>query len=265
MDFSGDDGDPQKPGASKWLVGTWLLSTENDLLHNQGVVLSVKKLIGCRRDAELKYRSLKRHPQRDKALKLLSQLKVRLVVVPVLKERITEDALRNPKNKRLINLIHSFPLYRLLDYLGQECPDAYFQLVFDEIGWAGSESGIKKSFQNDKRFDWSEARSDWLLFVKSGANLMVQLADVFAGLAHEYIESLRGKELPPCRVCWIKGIRDCRYRRNRKTPGQINLMRVLYSFLLKDDKDKVHEVGFVPRPPEIAREYLFVDCLFGGK
>jgi hypothetical protein len=243
----------------------WALSAEDDIFHNKGIVLQIKKVIGCHPDAELKYKSLKRHPRKRKALQLLSQLKLKVVTALVLKERIAEEDLRNPKTKRLVNLIHYFPLSRVADYFSREYPDVYFQLVFDEIGWAGCQEGIKESFRKDKRLDWEQARPDWLLFAKSGANLMLQLTDVLAGLAREYIEGSLNEKYPPCRVCWLKRVRDCSFKRNKKIVGKGSLIRLLYPLLLKNDEGKASEVGFLARPPGTERDYLFIDCLFGDK
>lgn len=263
VDFSGDDGDPRTPGASRCICIAWVASAENDLRHNEGMVLQIKKVIGCAASANLRYRSLRRHRLKKEALALLSQLKVSAVVVPVLKERIREEELRNPRTKKLVDLIHYFPLSRLIDYITQTYPDIYFQLVFDRVGWRGCEEDIQNSFKQDKELDWGRARPDWLLFAKSGSNLMLQLADIIAGLAREYVEDLRSRRLPPCIVCWLKGPHDCGYKRNRRGAGKTSLMRILYPFLIRDGSGKAWEEGFVIRPPGVERDYLFVDCLFG--
>lgn len=265
VDFSGDDGDPRTAGASRCLLIAWVLSAESDLSHNQSVVLQIKKVIGCRPNAELKYRALRRHRRKNDALELLSHIKASVVLVAVLKERITEEELRSPKTKKLVNLIHYFPLSRFLDYFKKEYPDVYFQLVFDEVGWAGCESEITKSFKEDRDLDWGKARPDWLEFKKSGGNLMLQLADVVAGLGREYIEGVQILKRPPCIVCWLKGIRDCSYKRNKKPVGKAGLMRVIYPLLLKDNRSLAWERGLLVRPPGVEKDYLFVDCLFGGK
>lgn len=262
-DFSGDDGDPRTPGASRCICIAWVASAENDLYHNQGVVLQIKKVIGCRVSDNLRYRSLRRHRLKKEALGLLTQLKINAVVVPVLKERITEEELKNPRTKKLVDLIHYFPLSRLLDYIAQTYPDTYFQLVFDQVGWRGCEADIRSSFRQDTELDWERARPDWLLFTKSGSSLMLQLADIIAGLAREYVEDLQSRTLPPCVVCWLKRSYDCSYKRNRKKVGKTSLMRILYPLLIRNELSKVWEQGLVLRPPGVARDYLFVDCLFG--
>jgi len=263
VDFSGDDGDPRKAGASKCICIAWVMSSESDISYNENIVLQIKKLISCKPDAELKYKSLRRHRRKKDALALLCHLKVKAVVVSVLKPRIAEEELRDPRTKRLVNLIHYFPLSRLLDYIGGTHPDLYFQLVFDQVGWRGCQDNILDSFKQDTELDWSQARPDWLLFTKSGGKLMLQLADIIAGLTREYIETLQGQKLPPCLACWLKGKHGCSYKRKGKAVGQAKLMRILYPLLIRDKEGEAWETGFVVRPPGADRDYLFIDCLFG--
>jgi hypothetical protein len=135
-DFSGDDGDPRTPGASRTLCVAWVISAEDDVWHNQGVVLDIKKVIGCQRDAELKYRSLKRHPRKKDTLALISQAKIEIILAPVLTERIRQEDLKDPATKGLVNLIHYFPVGPFVEVCAKRHPDVYFQLVFDEVGWA---------------------------------------------------------------------------------------------------------------------------------
>lgn len=263
-DFSGDDGDPRKPGASRNLCIAWIISAENDIWHNQGIVLDVKRIIGCRKNAELKYKSLRRNPRKAEALASLSQAKLKVIIAPVLKDRVREEELRNPRTKRLVNLLHYFPAGAFLEYFALEHPDIYFQLVFDEIGWMGCEDGIREYFLKDKRLDWTVSRPDWLLFTKSGSSLMLQLADIFAGLGREYIDSLQDVVLPPCTVCSIKGRKKCTNIRQGKNVGQTRLMYILYPLLLKDASGTAWDRGFFIRPPVVKREYMFIDCFFGA-
>jgi len=44
--------------------------------------------------------------------------------------------------------------------------EVYFQLVFDEIGWAGCREEIRELFRSNPRLDWRNARPDWLRFAK---------------------------------------------------------------------------------------------------
>lgn len=267
VDFSGDDGDPQTPGASKCLCIAWVSSAESNLYHNKGIVLQIKKVIGCKKNDNLKYKSLKRHRLKKEALKLLAKLKIDLVVVPVLKARITDDELRSPGTKKLVDLIHYFPLSGLIEHIAEKYPDIYFQLVFDRVGWRGCQDEIRVSFQQDKGLDWSRARPDWLLFTKSGSNLMLQLADIFAGLGHEYIECLQDVKLPTCTVCAVKGKpeRACPYKRGKRVLPGSELLRLVYPLLIKDKQDDAWEHGFLVRPPAVCREYMFVDCIFGAR
>jgi len=267
VDFSGDDGDPLTPGSSKCICIAWVESAESDLYHNEGIVLQIKKVIGCNPKDELKYTSLRRHRRKFTALGLLAQLKTNVVVVPVLKERITDAELRSPRTKKLIDLIHHFPFGRLINNMMKTSPDIYFQLMFDQVGWSGCVEGIKDSFRKDTRLDWGQERPDWLLFAKSGSKLMLQLADVIAGLTREYIEGLQEYKLPPCTVCAVKGRpeRTCRYRKGKRVLSGSELLGLIYPLLVRNEQGKSWEHGFLIRPPAACREYMFVDCIFGGK
>lgn len=267
VDFSGDDGDPNTPGSSKCICIAWVVSAETDLNYNKGIVLQIKKIIGCKASDEIKYKSLRRHKFKQEALSLLTKLKINAVIVPILKTRIQDQELRNPCTKKLVDLIHNFPLSRFIEYFVQTYPEVYFQLIFDQVGWCGCEADIKDEFKKDPHLDWEKARPDWLLFAKSGGQLMLQLADIVAGLGREYIEVLQDVKLPPCTVCALKGRPEhpCRYKQGKLALPNSELMRLVYPLLIKNEQGETWEYGFIVRPPAACREYIFVDCIFGVK
>jgi len=267
VDFSGDDGDPSKQNSSKIISMAWVLSSSQDIWHNEGIVLEMKKIIGCHRDNELKYRSLRRHPRKMDALALLDGAKVQTLILVVLKDLVKEAALHNPKTKRLVQYIHYFPIGR---FFSTETlppyPDAWFQLVFDEVGWVGCQDEIRRYYNEDDSIVWNQDTDPKaLLFGKSGAILMLQLADICAGLAREYVEELSNSQLPTCGVCYLKRTRDCSYRRKHLKPGRAALMNILYPLLLTNSRGVAIDNGFMVRPPNAQHKYLFVDCLFGRR
>jgi len=264
VDFSGDDGDPSKPNSSKVISMAWVLSSSQDIWHNEGIVLEMKKLIGCRPNDEIKYRSLRRHPKKTDALAMLAYSKVQILILLVLKERVKETAFRDPKTKRLVDYIHYFPIRRFFDAGAlPPYPESWFQLVFDEIGWAGCQDEIRRFYSEDENIIWdADKDTKSLLFGKSGAMLMLQLADIFAGMMREYVEKLDNRDLPPCHVCHIKKIRDCSYKRKHLRPGKAELMNILYPLLITNSNGVTIDTGFMVRPPEVQYNYLFVDCLF---
>lgn len=267
VDFSGDDGDPSKPNSSKVISMAWVLSSSQDMWHNEGIVLKIKKLIGCNPNDEIKYRSLRRHPKKMRALTILTQSKVRIVVLLVLKKSVKEADFRDPKTKRLVDFIHYLPISRFISTkVLPPYPESWFQLVFDEIGWAGCQEEIRRFYIEDKDIIW-DAKKDpkSLLFGKSGAILMLQLADIFAGMAREYMEDMDSAHIPPCSVCHIKKIRDCSYRRKGLRPGKAELMNILHPLLITNDEGLRVDTGFMVRPPEVQYNYMFVDCLFGRR
>jgi len=267
VDFSGDDGDPSKPNSSKVISMAWVLSSAQNIRYNEGIVLQMKKVIGCKPKDEIKYRSIRRHRKKMELLTILTGAKVQLLILLVLKERVKDTSLRNPRTKRLVDYIHYFPISRFMTTkVLPPYPEAWFQLIFDEIGWAGCQDEIRLFYNNDNNIIWdADEDPDSLLFGKSGAILMLQLADIFAGMMREYIEELNDQNLPPCHVCHLKGIRDCSYKRKHLTVGRAELMKIVYPLLIGRGRGIKVDVGFMVRPPEAQYRYLFVDCLFGRR
>lgn len=267
VDFSGDDGDPSKPNSSKVTSMAWVLSSVQDIWHNEGIVLQMKKLIGCKPKDEIKYRSIRRHPKKMELLTTLTRAKVRLLILLVLKESVKDESFRDPKTKRLVDYIHYFPISRFITTgTLPPYPESWFQLIFDEVGWAGCEDEIRRFYKNDENIIWdADEDPDSILFGKSGAILMLQLADIFAGMMREYIENLNEREVPPCHICAIKGIRDCSHKRKHLTVGRAELMKIIYPFLIERSKRTKIDVGLMIRPPEVQRRYLFIDCLFAKR
>ncbi len=259
VDFAGDDGDPAKPGASRYICMAWIVSKEEDLRYNQGIILDIKKLIGSRKDAELKYTSVKHHRNKQEALRILSEAKIALLLIFVLKERISSEELRDPSTKMLIKLIHSAPLNGILPKtLGSREYPVYFQLIFDEISWSQCQRDIAAVFKENARLDWPNARPDWLLFAKSGGNLMLQMADLMAGLGYEYLDGLKDCTLPPCVVCSLNNGARC-----RQLPTQNKrLLEVVHDKLIRGEGGLIWDNGISVWPTAAAREYLFLDCLF---
>lgn len=261
VDFSGDDGHYNTPGSSQCICIAWVLSNEEYLDHNRSVVLKIKKAIGCDPKHELKYKTLRRHKNREIALRILSQLKVKVVIIPVFKRYISEQELRDPHTKKLVDLLHTFPLERFFPYMRTVNPKSYFQLIFDEVSWSGCPDDIIEDFKNNQNLDWGQARSDWLLFAKSHSNLMIQLADIISGVGREFADGLIGRALPPCPTCVGKRkMQHCPYKLGRlKIPGE-SLLHTLQPLLLRKEGE-CFEQGFVVRPPNRTKYFRFVDCL----
>ncbi len=96
---------------------------------------------------------------------------------------------------------------------------------------------------------------------------MLQLADIIAGLGHEYVESLHGVKLPPCTVCAVKGRpeRTCQYKQGKRVLLGNELIGLIYTLLIKNEQGKSWENGFLVRQTAVCREYMFIDCIFGVK
>jgi len=240
----------------------WVTSREEDIRLNEGIILAMKKTLGCKPGDELKYRSIRRHLRKMEVLDHLRNARVEVILSPILKADIKELELKDPRTKRLVVLMHEFPMSALMRNVGRDSPEMYFQLVFDEISWQGCQERIKKEFETRLKADWSTVRRDWLVFLKSGSSAMLQMADVFAGMGREYVESTLVRTLPPCPVCWVKNRKlGCAHRRQAKPVGTSGLLRRLMPHLATGADGRVLEAGFLVRPPHVRMRYLFVDCL----
>jgi hypothetical protein len=229
----------------------------------------MKRVIGCKQEDELKYRSLRRHPRKHEALACLKQARVGVAVVPVLKERVREEELRDPSTRKLALLLHHFPLEVIFQHLGEtvaqdEWPRLLLQLVFDQVTWAGFRQQVVRRLEEEHHVVWRIPPEESVKFGNSKKSLMLQLADVVAGLTREYIEGLEGVRLPPCRVCWVNEKRMRPRGCAMRPVGNARLMNVLRPLLLDKNGD-VWERGFVVRPPAVRYEYWFVDCVPWGK
>lgn len=266
VDFSGDTGDPQTEGASKVICIAWVLTTEEDRQYNESIVLKMKRVIGCKPENEIKYRSIRRHPHKHEVLKHLEQVKAGTVIVPVLKERVREEQLRDPTTKELAILLHHFPLNRMFNHLEETTPEdelsrVVIQLVFDQVSWSGFREEIVHRLEKEHNVVWRISPKESLKFLDSKRNLMLQLADLIAGLGREYIESVDSTQLLPCQLCWSKE-KPLYHRGCKKKPiGNGHLMKLLYPLLIKKRDGKAFERGFIARPPTIAYQYWFVDCI----
>jgi len=243
----------------------WVVTAEEDRRHNEGTVVEMKRAIGCRQADELKYRSLRRHPKKHEALACLGRAKIGAVVVPVLKDRVRDEELRDPTTRKLAVVLHHFPLEMIFDHLRETTPEdrlsgLVLQLVFDQVGWDGFRDEIVLRLQKEHQIVWRVPPEESVKFENSRNSLMLQLADIVAGLAREYVEGLRGVQLPPCRICWVRGRRVPARGCNLRPVGDGTLMQVLHPLLLRNS-DGVLERGFVVRPPAARVEYCFVDCV----
>lgn len=261
-DFSGDDGDYNTPGSSKCLCVAWVLTTVEDIKFNEDIVLQMKKLIRCQAGNELKYTGIIHHPKKLEVISLISQLKAKVIINPVIKRKIDDETIRSPKTKKLLKIIHGVPLYRFMEYLHAVSPGYCYQLIIDEMSWSDYQQGILDHYKSEfPDLNWKNAREDWLYFAKSDNDLLLQLADVISGIGREYIEDLQGKDFPPCRLCNWKHWNNCHFKRKGIKIGRNELLKNVRPILLRNSKDQFFPGGFVVRPPNIEIDYKFVECL----
>lgn len=269
VDFSGDDGRPGNGNSSEVISMAWVLSADSDIRHNEDVVLEMKRKLGCHPRDELKYKGIKRQERRKRASILgeLANARVKVLSLVVLKRAIQEEVLRDPKTKLLLQFIHHFPVTRFFDTgaIPPE-PEARFQMVFDQVSWTGCQAEIRRLFANDSGILWDAERDTGsLLFGNSRSILMLQMADVFAGMMRDYFESLPVAR-PRCRACMGKRCGDCGWLRGGIPVGNMRLLRLGYNhFLSFQDNGRKLDVGVLVRPPEAQLDYQFVDCLCSGR
>jgi hypothetical protein len=261
-DFSGDDGGYNTPGSSKCLCVAWVLTKVEDIPYNENIVFQMKDLIHCKHINELKYKGIVNHPQKMALLSLVSKLKAVVIINPVIKAKISDETIKSPKTKKLLKIIHGVPLRRFTEYLSAVSPDCCYQLVIDEMSWSNYQNDILNHLKADiPDLNWKTAREDWLYFGNSKHSLLLQLADIIAGMGREYIEDLQSKTFPPCRPCYFMKWSNCPVRRKGNKIGRNDLLKPLKPVLLRNSAGQFFPGGFVVRPPEIEIDYRFVECL----
>ncbi len=265
VDFSGDLGDPKVAGSSKTVCIAWVLTSEEDRKHNEKVLMDIKKSIGCKPEAEIKYRSLRRHPKRDQALAQLTNLKVGVVLVTVFKGVTASKTLTS---REIAIEIHGFPWDRINKHLSEtvlpdEQPNICVQLVFDQVGWINFKEELVSKFEQEVIFRVPPDES--IKFLDSKRTPLLQLADIIAGMGRDYVENIDSSDLRFCQVCWAKG-RAYPHQHCRKGNLRRNkLLDTLYLMLLKDPHGKVFERGLISRPPELSQRFWFIDCVSWSK
>jgi hypothetical protein len=251
VDFSGDFGDPRVAGSSKTVCIAWVLTSEEDRKHNEKVLMDIKKSIGCKRENEIKYRSLRRHTKKDQALAQLANLKIGAVIVTVLKDVKASEKLTS---REIAIAIHGFPWNRINRHLSEitpvnEVPNLCTQLVFDQVGWSHFKGDLINEFTKDSNV-FKVSPDECIKFLDSKRTPLLQVADIIAGMCRDYIESIDRSDLIPCQVCWAKGWSSHPGRCRKGNLRRNVLLKTKYPMLLKDKDGRVFEMGLISRPPE---------------
>ena len=263
VDYSGDegfvfDGGPATDGSSRWIAVAPVIMSAADVDFNKSVLASAKAVIGCKQEDEVKWRTLRRLPARklNRALRELSNLKMRLICLAIWKRAIKEEELRNTKTGALSLLLHQL----WFNWLPAYFPRGQMPGITYYVDHFRKERDLLADFEQYLNEN-PEARKQYgAEFVDSKLVRLTQVADIYAGMLRDYLEGLEGKSLPQCEKCLSFKWGTCRYKRNAKLVGQANLVRHITGFLPRQ-RGEIWEHSLFIRPPEIRRRFYFWQCL----
>jgi hypothetical protein len=272
-DFSGDDGFRFDRGSTACLTFAWVVTREDDLAYNEGIIYEIKRAVGCRTADELKYSSLRRRTNKDRALGILQNARVDVFALAVFKTELREAGhrdpetelreagYRDPKTKRLVVITQSFPFALVLERLRERYGAVRPRIVADELHWAETQDSVISVATGML----PAVPRDAFQFRSSAATPMLQMADLVAGAVREFCEKIQEtRQLPPCHVCRARHFkpRDCQWRRSNKGVDGFWLLKPIYPFLFKNATHGFRAVEGLYVQPEPARQRLeFVDCL----
>lgn len=260
-DFSGDDGFQFDRGSSSCLTFAWVVTTENDVAYNEGIVYQIKRAVGCRPANELKYSSLRHRTNKDRALSILQSANIDVFVLAAFKRELKDVTYRDPKTKLLVVVTQSFPFQIVLNQLQARYGAVQPRIVTDELHWAQTQDRITNVVTGGE----STIPKDAVQFRPSAATPMLQMADLVAGAVREFCERVeQQRRLPPCHVCQSRRFkpRDCQWKRNNQGVEGFWLLKPIYPFLFKNATYGYRAVeGFYVEPESARHRLEFVDCL----
>lgn len=263
VDFSGDDGfafdeGPPTDGSSRWIAVAPVIMSAEDVDFNKSVLSRTKAAIGCKQDDEIKWRTLRRLPARklNKALRELSNLKIRLLCLAISKRAIEQEELLNTKTGELSLLLHQL----WSNWLPAYFPNGQMPRISYYVDHFRKEQQLLADFEEYLEQN-PEAREQYCAeFVDSKRVKLTQVADIYAGMLRDYFEGLEGKRLPQCERCHRFKWGTCQYKRKAELVGQAKLARHISAFLPRRRREFWEHSLFV-RPPEINQRFYFWQCL----
>lgn len=274
-DASGDDGfkfedkDHGLDGSSYWFAIAPIIMEAEDVSHNKQIVLDLKRTIGLRPRDEITWRRLRKHRRRQEALNILSELRLRVVAAAAGKQVIRDLQLRDPKAKVLSALLHTFWLRVLLEMFPTALAKSILVMIDNyKAGLVDFEKVVRdyarrRSARMAALKENQAPRNPFQIEFRPSTSIqLLQLADIFAGMVRDLFEGLRGQQLPPCAVCLSKRWRGCTFKSSRRIIGDPTLVMFLQPYLARGLRDRVWEYGILVRPPQLARRYYFVECLW---
>lgn len=265
-DFSGDDGTRFELGSSSCFTLAYVVSREEDVSHNEGVLYEMKRTIACRASDELKYSSLRRPVNKEAVFRLFSGLKVDVACTTVFKKRFFEqepgDSFTDTHSKIFVTVMQAFPFSHLITALRAKYGDIRPRIVVDQLHWRGTQDTIMEALARDDWYDDADFQ-----FRPSGGTPLLQLADLFCGAVREFSEEMETQALPRCSVCRSRSFkpRDCSWRRASRRPSGFRIIKSIYPFLLKSDAGYAMTEGLYFEPTSMNYRMEFIDCFLGRK
>ncbi len=252
-DFSGDTGVVK--GSTASMVYSWVIVERDQYETVESLIFQAKRLISMKASEEIKYRTVRRHRNRDSILDLLVGAPVRIIIFYVLKsgeERVLPVEVGN-----------AFPIESILKWIetANSHSPTEVQIVIDQTKWQHTDTLIRSILTGDGSVDDKD-----LVFGQSGSLEILQYADIVAGYFREFLEGLTARGVPPCHLCQIKLTPQyCRlHRKGFSHPGMKRFRQ--WFQLLRDDVNGSRFIdGYWTIPAERAKDYRFLDCIINRK
>ena len=237
------------------MVYSWVIVERDQYRIVESLVFQAKRLISMKASEEIKYRTVRRHRNRDKVLDLLVGAPVRISIVYVLK--VGEEGVLP------VEVGNAFPIKSMLGWIGAVNPRSptKVQIVIDQTKWQHTDTLTRGILTGDGAVDDED-----LVFGQSGSLEILQYADIVAGYFREFLEGLTASGVPPCRMCQIKHTpQNCRlHRKGFNHPG-MKRFRQWFQLLRDDVNGRRFIEGYLTVPAERAKDYRFLDCIINRK
>lgn len=275
VDASGDDGfkfGEKSEGSSVCYCVCMFLSKQEHIPHNLEVLEEIKKEIGCKPEHELKYTTMRRHKNSQKAHQLLKKLRGTVVSWIAFKKDITDVAMLDTKNKLLSKFCHVFPIESINNILKHD-PNKKIFIAVDVM--KKCEMDGVSDLLTGKKFDFGfyegqpviESYNLKFRDSKDKDFKLLQVADIISGVIRSGYEDFyfNKTEYPKCHICFNSGKRralrpKCIKQYKGKIRNKLQNLFLLEDLFLKDDKRDILMNGLTPYPFKFHSSLCFLDC-----
>ncbi len=237
------------------MVYSWVVVERDQYKTVESLIFQAKRLINMKASEEIKYRTVRRHKNRDRVLDLLVGAPVRISIVYVLKS--------GEEGVLPVEVGNAFPIKSMLEWIETVNPHSptKVQIVIDQTKWQHTDTLTRDILTGD-----GAVNDEDLVFGQSGSLEILQYADIVAGYFREFLERLTASGVPPCRMCLIKHKpQNCRlHRRGFNHPG-MKMFRQWFHLLLDDADGRRFLEGYYTVPVDRSKDYRFLDCIINRK